>query len=266
MVDSKAICIAYETVTDNHGRLPLLAPMSAVAGRMSVQAGAHCLEKNQKGRGILLGGAPGGEPAEVVILGGGVVGENAAIIATGMRAKVHIVDKSETRLKQLTKMFGDKIIPQLSDKTDLEKLISQCDLLVGGVLIPGAEAPKLVTKKMIKNMKRGSVIVDVAIDQGGCVETSKPTTHAEPTYIVDDIVHYCVANMPGGVPRTSTLALNKATLPFLSKLAKDGYHKAMKDDHNFLAGLNVYKGQVTYKAVAEVFGYNYMKPSDAFNL
>tara|TARA_Y100001936_G_C16061791_1_gene664553 strand:+ start:309 stop:1427 length:1119 start_codon:yes stop_codon:yes gene_type:complete len=266
LVDSKAICIAYETVTDNHGRLPLLAPMSAVAGRMSVQAGAHCLEKNQKGRGILLGGAPGGEPAEVVILGGGVVGENAAIIATGMRAKVHIVDKSETRLKQLTKMFGDKIIPQLSDKTDLEKLISQCDLLVGGVLIPGAEAPKLVTKKMIKNMKRGSVIVDVAIDQGGCVETSKPTTHAEPTYIVDDIVHYCVANMPGGVPRTSTLALNKATLPFLSKLAKDGYHKAMKDDHNFLAGLNVYKGQVTYKAVAEVFGYNYMKPSDAFNL
>ena len=265
LVDSKAICIAYETVTDNDGRLPLLAPMSAVAGRMSVQAGAHCLEKNQKGRGILLGGSPGGEPAEVVILGGGVVGENAAIIATGMRAKVHIVDKSETRLKQLTKMFGDKIIPQLSDKTDLEKLISQCDLLVGGVLIPGAEAPKLVTKKMIKNMKRGSVIVDVAIDQGGCVETSKPTTHAEPTYIVDDIVHYCVANMPGGVPRTSTLALNKATLPFLSKLANDGCQKAMKDDHNFLAGLNVYKGQVTYKAVAEVFGYNYLNPSDVFN-
>ena len=265
LVDSKAICIAYETVTDNNGRLPLLAPMSAVAGRMSVQAGAHCLEKNQKGRGILLGGAPGGEPAEVVILGGGVVGENAAIIATGMRAKVHVVDKSEARLKQLSEMFGDKIIPQLSDKTDLEKLISECDLLVGGVLIPGAEAPKLVTKNMIKNMKRGSVIVDVAIDQGGCVETSKPTTHAEPTYIVDDIVHYCVANMPGGVPRTSTIALNNATLPFLNRLASDGYYKALKNDPNFLAGLNVHKGEVTYKAVADVFGYNYLSAGEALN-
>jgi alanine dehydrogenase len=265
LVDSKAVCIAYETVTDNNGRLPLLAPMSAVAGRMSVQAGAHCLEKNQKGRGILLGGAPGGEPAEVVILGGGVVGENAAIIATGMRAKVHVVDKSEARLKQLSEMFGDKIIPQLSDKTDLEKLISECDLLVGGVLIPGAEAPKLVTKNMIKNMKRGSVIVDVAIDQGGCVETSKPTTHAEPTYIVDDIVHYCVANMPGGVPRTSTIALNNATLPFLNRLASDGYYKALKNDPNFLAGLNVHKGEVTYKAVADVFGYNYLSAGEALN-
>ena len=265
LVNSKAVCIAYETVTDNNGRLPLLAPMSAVAGRMSVQAGAHCLEKNQKGRGILLGGAPGGEPAEVVILGGGVVGENAAIIATGMRAKVHVVDKSEKRLKQLSEMFGDKIVPQLSDNTDLEKLISSCDLLVGGVLIPGAEAPKLVTKKMIKNMKRGSVIVDVAIDQGGCVETSKPTTHAEPTYIVDDIVHYCVANMPGGVPRTSTLALNNATLPFLSKLADKGYKKALRDDPNFLAGLNVHKGQVTFKAVADVFGYNYLNAGEALS-
>ena len=205
LIKSKSICIAYETVTDNNGRLPLLAPMSAVAGRMSVQAGAHCLEKNQKGRGVLLGGAPGGEPAEVVILGGGVVGENAAIIATGMKANVNIVDKSEARLKQLSEIFGDKITPQLSDKVDLEKLVSNCDLLVGGVLIPGAEAPKLVTKKMIKKMKRGSVIVDVAIDQGGCVETSKPTTHANPTFIVDDVVHYCVANMPGGVPRTSTM-------------------------------------------------------------
>ena len=265
LINSKGICIAYETVTDQNGRLPLLAPMSAVAGRMSVQAGAHCLEKNQKGRGILLGGAPGGEPAEVVILGGGVVGENAAIIATGMRAKVHIVDKSEARLKQLSEMFGDKIIPQLSDKTDLEKLISECDLLVGGVLIPGAEAPKLVTKNMIKNMKRGSVIVDVAIDQGGCVETSKPTTHAEPTYIVDDIVHYCVANMPGGVPRTSTIALNNATLPFLNRLASDGYYKALKDDPNFLAGLNIHKGEVTYKAVADVFGYNYLSAGEALN-
>jgi alanine dehydrogenase len=263
LINSKSVCIAYETVTDNNGRLPLLAPMSAVAGRMSVQAGAHCLEKNQKGRGLLLGGAPGVQPGNVVILGGGVVGENAAIIATGLQAKVHIVDKSESRLKQLTEMFGDKIVPQHSDKIDLEKLISECDLLVGGVLIPGAEAPKLITKKMLKKMKRGSVIVDVAIDQGGCVETSKPTTHAEPTYIVDDIVHYCVANMPGGVPRTSTLALNKATLPFLSKIAKDGYKKALKDDPNFLAGLNVHKGSVTYKAVADAFGYNFVSPNDA---
>ena len=263
LINSKSICIAYETVTDNNGRLPLLAPMSAVAGRMSVQAGAHCLEKNQKGRGLLLGGAPGVQPGNVVILGGGVVGENAAIIATGLKAKVHVVDKSEARLKQLIEMFGNKIIPQHSDKVDLEKLISECDLLVGGVLIPGAEAPKLVTKKMLKSMKRGSVIVDVAIDQGGCVETSKPTTHAEPTFIVDDIVHYCVANMPGGVPRTSTLALNKATLPFLSKLAKDGYQKALKDDPNFLAGLNVHKGSVTYKAVADTFGHKFLSPNEA---
>ena len=263
LLKSKSICIAYETVTDNNGRLPLLAPMSAVAGRMSIQAGAHSLEKNQKGRGILLGGAPGVEPANVVILGGGVVGENAALIATGMKAKVHIVDKSEKRLVELKNIFGDKIIPQLSDKTDLKELISKCDLLIGGVLIPGAEAPKLVTKEMIKSMKRGSVIVDVAIDQGGCVETSKPTTHAEPTYIVDDVVHYCVANMPGGVPRTSTLALNNAILPFLNKLADDGYEKALKEDKNLLAGLNICKGNVTYKAVADVFGYKYLSPNEA---
>jgi len=261
LVKSKSICIAYETITDKNGRLPLLAPMSAVAGRMSVQAGAHCLEKNQKGRGILLGGAPGGEPANVLILGGGVVGENAAIIATGMRAKVHIVDKSEARLKQLVQMFGDKIIPELSDKIDLNKLVAEADLLIGGVLVPGAEAPKLVTKNMLKLMKRGSVIVDVAIDQGGCVETSKPTTHGNPTYIVDDVVHYCVANMPGGVPRTSTFALNKATLPYLSKLADKGYNKVFREDKNFLEGLNVFKGQVTYKAVADTFGYKYTSPN-----
>lgn len=265
LINSKSICIAYETVTDKNGRLPLLAPMSAVAGRMSVQAGAHCLEKNQQGRGLLLGGAPGVEEGTVVILGGGVVGENAAIIATGMKAKVYIVDKSEVRLKQLTEMFGDKIITQKSDEIDLKKLISECDLLVGGVLIPGAEAPKLVTKNMLKSMKRGSVIVDVAIDQGGCVETSKPTTHANPTYIVDDVVHYCVANMPGGVPRTSTFALNNATLPFLTKLAKDGYKKSLNDDENFLAGLNVCKGHVTYKAVADAFGHKYIFPKEAIN-
>ena len=263
LVKSKSINIAYETITDDKGRLPLLAPMSAVAGRMSVQAGAHCLEKNQKGRGVLLGGAPGGEPANVLILGGGVVGENAATIATGMKAKVHVVDKSEARLKQLVEMFGDKIIPEQSEKIDLKKLVAEADLIVGGVLIPGAEAPKLVTKDMLKLMKRGSVIVDVAIDQGGCVETSKPTTFNDPTFIVDNVVHYCVANMPGGVPRTSTIALNKATLPYLVKLANKGYQKALSEDKNFLAGLNVHKGHVTYKAVADVFGHEYVKPGDA---
>ena len=262
LINSKGVCIAYETVTDQNGGLPLLAPMSAVAGRMSIQEGAHCLEKNQGGEGLLLGGAPGVEGGTVVILGGGVVGENAAVIATGMQAKVHIVDKSEKRLKQLVQMFGDKIIPEQSDKIDLRKLVADADLLVGGVLIPGAEAPKLVTKDMLKLMKRGSVIVDVAIDQGGCVETSKPTTHGNPTYIVDNVVHYCVANMPGGVPRTSTFALNKATLPYLVKLANKGYQKALGEDKNFLAGLNVHKGQVTYKAVADKFGYEYQKPEE----
>ena len=262
LIKSKSVCIAYETITDDNGKLPLLAPMSAVAGRMSVQAGAHCLEKNQNGRGVLLGGAPGAEPGTVVILGGGVVGENAALMATGLKAKVYIVDKSEQRLEELKKIFGNKIIPQQNDKTDLKKLISECDLLIGGVLIPGAEAPKLVTKDMLKLMKRGSVIVDVAIDQGGCVETSKPTTHAKPTYIVDDVVHYCVANMPGGVPRTSTIALNKVTLPFLSRLADKGYEKVFKEDKNFLKGLNVFKGQITYKAVADTFGYKYTSPNE----
>ena len=239
--------------------------MSAVAGRMSVQAGAHSLEKNQKGRGLLLGGAPGVAPANVVILGGGVVGENAAIIATGMRGKVFVVDKSKERLKELHEMFGDKIIPTESDKTDLKKLVSECDLLIGGVLIPGAEAPKLVTKEMIKSMKKGSVIVDVAIDQGGCVETSKPTTHANPTYIVDNVVHYCVANMPGGVPRTSTMALNNATLPLLIKLAENGYKKTLLQNKNYLAGLNVYKGHITHKGVSDAFDIKYSAPEELLN-
>jgi alanine dehydrogenase len=262
LMESKSICIAYETVTDDNGRLPLLAPMSAVAGRMSIQAGAHALEKNQKGRGLLIGGAPGVDSANVVILGGGVVGENAAIIATGMRGNVYVVDKSKKRLEELHKQFGDKIIPTQSDEVDLNKLISDCDLLIGGVLIPGAEAPKLVTKEMIKSMKRGSVIVDVAIDQGGCVETSKPTTHANPTYLVDDVVHYCVANMPGGVPRTSTMALNKATLPLLLKLANQGYKKTLQENKNYMAGLNVYKGHITYKGVSDAFNLKYSLASE----
>ena len=264
LMETKSICIAYETVTDDEGRLPLLAPMSAVAGRMSIQAGAHALEKNQKGRGLLIGGAPGVDSANVVILGGGVVGENAAIIATGMRGNVYVVDKSKKRLEELHKQFGDKIIPSESDKTDLKKLISECDLLVGGVLIPGAEAPKLVTKEMIKSMKRGSVVVDVAIDQGGCIETSKPTTHANPTYLVDEVVHYCVANMPGGVPRTSTMALNKATLPLLIKLADQGYKKTLKENKNYLAGLNVYRGKITYKGVSNSLDLDFVDASKLF--
>jgi len=261
LIKSKSVCIAYETVTDDNGRLPLLAPMSAVAGRMSIQAGAHSLEKTQKGRGLLLGGAPGVDPATVVILGGGVVGENAALIATGMRANVFIVDKSSERLKQLQEIFGNKIKPILSDKEKLKKLIIDCDLLIGGVLIPGAEAPKLVTRDMVKSMRRGSVIVDVAIDQGGCIETSRPTTHDNPTYLVDEVVHYCVANMPGGVPRTSTFALNKATLPLLVKIADQGYEKTLKENKNYLAGLNVFKGAITYKGVADAFKLKYT-PAD----
>ena len=264
LLKTNSVCIAYETVTDDKGKLPLLAPMSAVAGRMSVQAGAHSLEKNQKGRGLLLGGAPGVEPANVVILGGGVVGENAALIATGMRGKVYVVDKSSERLSELIKIFGNKIVPVQSEKTDLRKLISECDLLIGGVLVPGAEAPKLVSKEMIKSMKKGSVVVDVAIDQGGCVETSKATTHAEPTFVVDEVVHYCVANMPGGVPRTSTMALNKATLPLLIELADKGYKKTLKENKNYLAGLNIFKGKVTYKNVADAFNYKYYPPENLF--
>ena len=265
LVNSKSICIAYETVTDEYKRLPLLAPMSAVAGRMSIQAGARSLEKPLGGRGLLIGGAPGVNPGSVLILGGGVVGENAAIIAAGMQSKVFIVDKSEERLNQLKSKFGESITTLLSNEIKLEQLVEDCDLLIGGVLIPGANAPKLVSKEMIKKMKRGSVIVDVAIDQGGCVETSKPTTHADPTYIVDDVVHYCVANMPGGVPMTSTLALNAATLPFVLKLAQEGYKNALTSDANFLAGLNVCQGNITYKAVADDLGLEFIDPSKAIN-
>ncbi len=265
LVDSDSICIAYETVTDHNNKLPLLAPMSAVAGRMSIQAGAYALEKHKGGSGLLLGGAPGVLPGNVLILGGGVVGENAAIIATGMQAKVFIVDKSEERLEELQEKFGDKIDPLHSDKVNLKDYISECDLLVGGILVPGSNAPKIISKEMIKDMKSGSVIVDVAIDQGGCVETSRPTTHANPTYIVDDVVHYCVANMPGGVPRTSTLALNAVTLPFIQNLALNGLTKALKNDKNFMNGLNIFKGAVTYKAIADDLNYEYIDPETLVN-
>ncbi len=239
--------------------------MSAVAGRMSIQAGAHSLEKTQNGRGLLLGGAPGVTPGKVLILGGGVVGENAAIIATGMKAKVSIIDKSSQRLKELHSKFGDSITPIQSDEIDLNEYIKNCDLLIGSVLIPGANAPKLVSKKMINSMKRGAVVVDVAIDQGGCVETSKPTTHANPTFMVDEIVHYCVTNMPGCVPMTSTIALNVATLPFVLKLAQKGYKEALSSDVNFLSGLNVFQGNITYRAIADDLNYEYVDPKTFVN-
>ena len=239
LVDSGCVAIAYETVTDDRGGLPLLSPMSEVAGRMSIQVGAHCLEKESGGRGVLLGGVPGVPAADVVILGGGVVGTNAARMAMGLEAQVTIVDKSLRRLYELDLQFGAKLNTVFSTVDAIEKAVANADLVVGGVLLPGAAAPKLVTRDMVKGMKRGAVIVDVAIDQGGCCETSRPTTHAEPTYVDEEVVHYCVTNMPGAVARTSTVALNNATLPFVLALADKGYRKALADDRHLLAGRNV---------------------------
>ena len=250
LLDSGAICIAYETVTDARGGLPLLAPMSEVAGRMSIQAGAHCLEIAQGGRGQLLGGVPGVPAAKVVVLGGGVVGTNAARMAMGLEAHVIILDVSLPRLNELDQQFGSRMHTLFSTIDAIEEQVVSADLVVGGVLLPGAAAPKLITEKMVKQMKKGSVIVDVAIDQGGCAETSHATTHADPTYRVHDVVHYCVANMPGAVARTSTFALNNATLPFTLALAEKGPDAAMKANAHLRHGLNVYKNTLTYEAVA----------------
>jgi alanine dehydrogenase len=263
LIKSNAICIAYETVTDDNGGLPLLAPMSEVAGRMSIQAGAQALEKVHAGRGMLLGGVPGVEPAKVVIIGGGMVGNNAAQMAVGMGANVVVLDRNVNVLRRLDAQFGNKIQAIYSTADALEKHILEADLVIGGVLIPGAAAPKLVTKEHIKNMKPGAAIVDVAIDQGGCVATSKATTHADPTYIVDDVVHYCVANMPGAVPLTSTFALNNATLPYIIQLANKGHVQALLDNKHLLNGLNVINGQVTCKSVAENLGFEYIAPDVA---
>ncbi|GAA5184306.1 alanine dehydrogenase [Niveibacterium umoris] len=257
LVDSDAVAIAYETVTDDRGGLPLLAPMSEVAGRMAIQAGAKALEKSQGGAGVLLPGVPGVPAAKVLVLGGGVVGVNAARVAMGIGAQVTILDVSLNRLKELDALYGPNLQTLYSNRANLEEALGEADLVVGAVLIPGAAAPKLITRDMLTLMKPGSVIVDVAVDQGGCAETTHATTHQDPTYIVDGVVHYCVANMPGGVARTSTLALTNATLPFVLQLANKGYRKALEDNRHLRNGLNIHRGKVTYEAVARDLGYEY---------
>jgi len=262
LVKSGATCIAYETVTAPDGSLPLLTPMSEVAGRMSVQVGASCLQKANGGRGILLGGVPGVAPAKVVILGGGVSGTHAAEMAVGMRADVTVVDRSVRRLRELSAIFGPSLHTEYSTQEHIDALVIDADLVIGAVLIAGAAAPRLVTRDMVRRMKAGSVLVDIAIDQGGCFETSRPTTHADPTYVVDDVIHYCVTNMPGAVPRTSTFALNNATLPFARKLADLGWKAALAADPHLANGLNVHAGHVTHAAVAHDLGYEYRPAAD----
>ena len=258
LLASGATAIAYETVTGPGGTLPLLAPMSEVAGRMSIQAGAAALEKSHGGRGVLLGGVPGVEPGRVVIIGGGNVGNNAAHTAMGMGADVTILDKSLPVLRHLDEIYGGRVKTLYATRDAIERLVLQADLVIGAVLVPGATAPKLVTRDMLAHMKPGAVIVDVAIDQGGCFETSRPTTHADPTYVVDGVVHYCVSNMPGAVARTATDALNAATLPYVLALADKGWKDALKDDAGLRAGLNVCKGNVTHPQVAEALGKPYL--------
>ena len=263
LVESGAVCIAYETVTSPAGGLPLLAPMSEVAGRLSIQAAAHALERINGGKGILLGGVPGVLPAKVVIIGGGVVGTHAAHIAMGMGADTWAIDRSAEALKALWRQFGRPLDTVYSTRTAIDRHVTGADVVIGGVLIPGAAAPKLVTAEMIRRMKPGSVVVDVAIDQGGCIETSRPTTHGDPTFIVDDVVHYCVANIPGAVPRTSTFALNNATLPHVLTLADKGYRRALLDDPHLLNGLNVHAGEVTCREVANALGYEHRPALEA---
>ncbi len=263
LMKSGSVAIAYETVTSPRGGLPLLAPMSEVAGRMSIQAGAHCLEKAQGGRGLLLGGVAGVAAARVVVLGGGVVGTNAARMAMGLEAHVTVIDRSLDRLQALDLQFGPMLNTIFSTVDQIEEHVLNADLVIGAVLLPGAAAPKLVSKKMIAGMRPGSVVVDVAIDQGGCFETSHATTHADPTYVVDDVVHYCVANMPGGVARTATEALNNATLPFTVALADKGYRRALADDEHLRNGLNVHTGRITQAQVAEALNKPYTPAEEA---
>ena len=257
MIDSKAVCLAYETVEKPDRSLPLLVPMSEVAGRMSVQQGAKYLEKPLKGRGILLGGVPGVRPAKVMILGGGVVGTEAAKMAAGLGADVTILDLSLPRMRYLDDTMPANVKTLMSSEYNIREMIQDHDLIIGAVLIPGAKAPKLITKDMLKDMRPGTVLVDVAVDQGGCFETTKPTTHQEPTYIIDDVVHYSVANMPGAVPYTSTLALTNATLPYAIQLANKGWEQACKENNELKLGLNVIKGDVVYKAVSDAFDLPY---------
>jgi alanine dehydrogenase len=261
LMKSGATCIAYETVTDRDGRLPLLKPMSEVAGRMSIQVGAHFLEKANGGRGVLMGGVPGVQPANIVILGAGVSGYNAAQIAVGMRARVQVFDKNPARLEELDREFNGRLETVYSTSAAIAEAIKDADVVVGAVLVAGAAAPKLITKAMLKTMRPGSVLVDISIDQGGCFETSKPTTHSEPTFIVDGIIHYCVANMPGAVARTSAFALNNATLPFTLALANKGYKKALQDDPHLAGGLNVHEGAIAHEAVAKDLGKPFKRPS-----
>ena len=263
LIASGASCIAYETVTDRFGGLPLLSPMSEVAGRMSVQVGAHYLEKEQGGTGILLGGVPGVPAARVVVLGGGVSGTNAARVAIGFEASVVIIDRSLHRLKELDLQFGAQAQTLFSTRDTIEREVVNADLVIGAVLVPGAAAPKLITRDMVRRMRPGSVFVDIAIDQGGCSETSRPTSHADPVFVEEGVVHYCVTNMPGAVARTSTIALNNATLPFAIALADKGLQRALRDDAHLLHGLNVHAGKVTYQAVADAFGLPGVAPEQA---
>lgn len=262
LMDAGCIAIAYETVTGVHGGLPLLSPMSEVAGRLSVQAGAAALENVAGGAGVLLGGVPGVPPAKVTVVGGGVVGTNALRMATGLGADVTVLDKSIDRLRELDDAYGNRLTTLYSNTDNLERAVTEADLVIGAVLLPGAAAPKLVTREMIAGMRPGSAVVDVAIDQGGCFETSRPTSHAEPTYTVDDVVHYCVTNMPGCVARTSTFALTNATLPYVLQLADKGYKQALTDNPHLAAGLNVHRGVVTHKAVAANLGLDYTPAGD----